>query len=86
VHKVLGGQVDHPGRDLAGDVQHLGHAQLPVGLQGLSVNQDQGVRPVGSADRTQGGGRENGDWDWIGGAGGRKTELIVELLHNHGSH
>ena len=51
MHKVLGGQVDHPGGDLAGNVEHLGQAQLPVGLQGLSVNQDQGVRPVGSAER-----------------------------------
>lgn len=48
VHKVLRAQVHHARGNLSGNVQHLGKAQLPVGLQRLAVDQDHGVRAVGS--------------------------------------
>lgn len=38
VDKVLRGQVDHAGGNLGSDVQHLGKAQFPVGLQRLAVD------------------------------------------------
>ncbi|TNN70145.1 hypothetical protein EYF80_019646 [Liparis tanakae] len=53
VDKVLGAQVDHARGDLGGDVQHLGKAQLSVGLQRLSVHQDHGVWAVGSGLKEQ---------------------------------
>ena len=48
VDKVLGAQVDHTRGNLSGDVQHLGKAQLSVGLQWLAVYQDHGVWAMGS--------------------------------------
>lgn len=48
VDKVLWGQVDHAWGNLAGDVQHLGKAQLSVGLQRLAIYQDHGIWAVGS--------------------------------------
>ena len=53
MNEVLRGQVDHPGGDLAGDVEHLGQTQLPGGLQRLAVHQDGGVRPMGSGAVTE---------------------------------
>lgn len=48
VHKVLGGQVNHAWGNLGGNVQHLGKAQLSVGLQWLAIYQDHGIWAVGS--------------------------------------
>lgn len=49
VNKMLRGQVDHACCNLAGYVKHLGQTQLPIVLQGLSINQYHGIWSMGSA-------------------------------------
>lgn len=44
--EVLGGQVDHPGGDLLGDVEHLGLGQLHRDAV-LAVHDEHGVGTVG---------------------------------------
>lgn len=46
--KVLGGQIDHAGGNLLGDVQHLGLGQLHRDAV-LAVHDEQRVRTVGPA-------------------------------------